>query len=282
MTLKMTKKCSGASASSCSTARLGHAFTLIELLVVIAIIAILAAMLLPALGKAKQKAKQVNCASNLKEMTLAGLMYVNDYHKTLPYDPGGGVQLWMFTLIQYHSAVVNARLCPVAPDGRIPTNPVSPGRAGQADIAWVWSNIPAPNTGSYAMNGYLYSSDPYADPTKSFSTEGSIQNSAQTPMFMDALWPDLWPLATDPAPRDLYNGDLYNAATQNGPVGRCAIPRHGGSSPPTSPEPIGAGLPLPGAINMSFVDGHVETIKLEKLWSVYWHYNYVPPPRRPN
>jgi prepilin-type N-terminal cleavage/methylation domain-containing protein len=79
-------------------ARAKAGFTLIELLVVIAIIAILAALLLPALAAAKQKAIRVQCASNLKQWGLAVIMYANDNRESFPLNPtsdGASGFAWM-------------------------------------------------------------------------------------------------------------------------------------------------------------------------------------------
>src|SRR5580704_7489517 len=84
-------------------------FTLIELLVVIAIIAILAAILFPVFAQAREKARQTSCISNLKQIGLATLQYVQDYDETYPdgWAPDGfsglynGITMWRNTLKPY-------------------------------------------------------------------------------------------------------------------------------------------------------------------------------------
>lgn len=79
-------------------------FTLIELLVVIAIIAILAAILFPVFARAREKARQTSCLSNLKQLGLAILSYTQDYDECMPLAPDAGAQAsswWQNSLVPY-------------------------------------------------------------------------------------------------------------------------------------------------------------------------------------
>ncbi len=95
-----------------------NGFTLIELLVVIAIIGLLAAMLFPALGKASAKAKQVKCASNMRQIGIAISMYVDDFEGKLPqtaHETLSTNKIWIRKLLPYVGNSDAIRLCPADP-----------------------------------------------------------------------------------------------------------------------------------------------------------------------
>ena len=90
-------------------------FTLIELLIVVSIIAILAAMLLPALGKARQKAQAVNCRSRIKQSGMILILYSNDYKAWYPPAARDNIS-WAENLVNLsYSKNYNVLKCPVFP-----------------------------------------------------------------------------------------------------------------------------------------------------------------------
>jgi prepilin-type processing-associated H-X9-DG protein len=246
--------------------------------VVIAIIAILAAMLLPALSSAKERAKGLKCINNLKQMDLAYIMYQQDFAHNVEYGSQAN-NLWMQTLISYQSACATVRLCPSAEStnwaGALP--PVSQN-LGCVNTAWNWGGTAS---GSYTLNGWLYAYDNNllsasglkglaSRQAQFFVKESAIAQPASTPVFTDGMFPDCWPTHANNT-FDLYYGTARDASNP-GTLQRICLARH----PLKSGVTATPGVTIPGAFDMAFADGHASLWKLQDIKNVVWYKDCTP------
>ncbi len=246
-------------------------FTLIELLVVIAIIAVLMAILMPALSYVRKQARASACQSNLRQMALAMNLYTIDYDDktmTFSHDPG---EYWFHQLAPYLSAreykndpashiegVMEVAFCP----GTKRQDRSEGSYYGTATLAWRYSG----GEGSYGLNLWLLPEDQIYAPDfptgyhyKKYSDAGGA-----VPLLGDSVWVGSWPFADDQPPGDLTGeggyGSIGSASyphAQGYFMGRFCIDRH------------------KDAINLGFVDTHVDRVPLKELWSLKWHRRFI-------
>ncbi|NUQ00816.1 MAG: prepilin-type N-terminal cleavage/methylation domain-containing protein [Armatimonadetes bacterium] len=149
-------------------------FTLIELLVVIAIIAILAAILFPVFAKAREKARQSSCQSNVKQLMLAHAQYMQDYDAAtcpsyLPWGPSGNS--WWWPLLGPYVKNNQLIVCPSSPQG------VGTPATGNAGYGWNYNYLTyAPPGRAAAYSGYTASEPQINEPSDTIVLADSRDN----------------------------------------------------------------------------------------------------------
>jgi prepilin-type N-terminal cleavage/methylation domain-containing protein/prepilin-type processing-associated H-X9-DG protein len=231
-------------------------FTLIELLVVIAIIAILAAILFPVFARARENARKAVCMSNLKQIGLGLMMYVQDYDETYPVSYFAGAsagKLTWYDVINPYIKNDQVFVCPTA--GKIESTDASDPSSGGYGF-----NIGGTHTGGGVGNGFGYRSQ----------ANYWFTPSGTGPLKLAGVdEPSNTFIICDPA----SNGYVHNGWIAVGYSNSGYIPvLHGGRVGPftgTASTP-----PLEGGGNYIFADGHVKYIQASRAYgSSMWNVN---------